>query len=423
MERHLRRRRTSPTRTRCELCDPDGSAPTMHSNRYLYHGACTAMEELEQHQRLDADAPPTPPPAGSYRLQRLPHQVRPGDAPRHGRRQAGRVHHAALHLPARGRLGIGFQMFNDPAAMGTPADLPDAPPATSATPSTGSTSTPPTPRTSTPASTRCAPPASTRTCRSRAEPAYEWLGWNPDTNTADLHARRRRIRSRSTRTTTSPGTTSRPRTTARPTATSASARSTAATCSTTGCKAAIAGGAKSTRAVAASRRWPRPARHRPARPRRCSPTCCGCIDSQPVTDSAPAAAVGQAAGLAAAPAPSARRPPPARKVYAARRRDPDPGRLVAAAGRRPSSSRASAPTCTPRWSTTSPIDESPSGGQRRHGPTGVAGAGAQGLVVPVRLVGLRRQGPARGARRAGAGRARPQRTAAAATSAPAGTLC
>ena len=66
--------------------------------RHLHaHGEARADERLEaDHRRRHRGG--LLPHAG------LPHQVRPGDAPRDGRRQDGRVHHAALDLHARGRL-------------------------------------------------------------------------------------------------------------------------------------------------------------------------------------------------------------------------------------------------------------------------------------------------------------------------------
>ena len=50
------------------LCTTDGSAPTLATNHYLYHGQCLPMEELAQRQLLERRPPPTPPPAGSYTL-------------------------------------------------------------------------------------------------------------------------------------------------------------------------------------------------------------------------------------------------------------------------------------------------------------------------------------------------------------------
>ncbi len=69
---------------------------------------------------------------------------------------------AALDLPARGRLDHRLPDVQRPGADELGGRPSSAPPTTSTTRSTGSTSTPPTPRTSTPGRTRCAPPASTR---------------------------------------------------------------------------------------------------------------------------------------------------------------------------------------------------------------------------------------------------------------------
>ena len=43
------------------LCTTDGSAPTLRTNRYLYHGQCLAMEALEQRNSWSPDRSPTPP--------------------------------------------------------------------------------------------------------------------------------------------------------------------------------------------------------------------------------------------------------------------------------------------------------------------------------------------------------------------------
>ena len=109
-----------------------------------------------------------------------------------------------------------------------------------------------------------------------------------------------------------------------------------------------------------------------------------------------------------------------------RRRDPDLRRLVAAAGAGRVQAPASATTSTRRWSTpcrsTSRRPAASTGRRLRPAHLGERGAGPQGLLVPVRLVGLRRQGPARGARRH-RGRAGRRSTAAAAPWPPAAPRC
>ena len=149
------------------------------------------------------------------------------------------------------------------------------------------------------------------------------------------------------------------------------------------------------------------------------------LDSAPVTDPA-LAARSPSCGPGSRPAPGGWRPPPARKVYqhADAIRIFDAWWPLLACGA--SSGPASAPTSTPRWST-----PSRSTSRRRAGRTagatapraGRAGPGAQGLGVPVRLVGLRRQGPAHACSATRWPAAWAARTAATATSARAGRRC
>ena len=89
----------------------------------------------------------------------------------------------------------------------------------------------------------------------------------------------------------------------------------------------------------------------------------------------------------------------------ARRRDPHLRRLVAAAGPRRSSrpglGDGPLPVAGQRAADQRVALRAPARRRVQPARLGERGAGAQGLVVPVRLVGLRRQGPARGARRPG----------------------
>ena len=87
------------------------------------------------------------------------------------------------------------------------------------------------------------------------------------------------------------------------------------------------------------------------------------LDSQPVTDPALAAAVSQAAGLAAGRRPARWRPPPGSQGLPARRRDPDLRRLVAAAGRRREFKPGLGDDLYAALVDALQINESPSGGQ------------------------------------------------------------
>ncbi|GAA4601035.1 acyl-homoserine lactone acylase PvdQ [Actinoplanes octamycinicus] len=102
------------------LCNADGSAPTTASTSYLYHGTCTAMENLTRTNSwkptvADSTA------AGSYRLtvQRTRYGLvtwrgTVGGTPVAFTGQRSTYRHEA-------DSAIGFQMFNEPEQMGTAA--------------------------------------------------------------------------------------------------------------------------------------------------------------------------------------------------------------------------------------------------------------------------------------------------------------
>lgn len=104
------------------LCTTDGSSPTLASNKYLHRGVCTAMEELSH---TNAWTPTTADgtAAGSYKL--VAYRTKLGLVAWRG--TVGGVPTAFTHLRSTYRheadSAIGFQMFNDPAAMGSPADF------------------------------------------------------------------------------------------------------------------------------------------------------------------------------------------------------------------------------------------------------------------------------------------------------------
>ncbi|WP_428964623.1 penicillin acylase family protein [Micromonospora fluostatini] len=100
------------------LCTPDGSAPTLASNHYRYRGQCLPMEELSHVNRWSptvADGTP----AGSYKL-----VVRRTKLGLVGwRATVAGAPHAFTQLRSTYRheadSAIGFQMFNDPTQMAT----------------------------------------------------------------------------------------------------------------------------------------------------------------------------------------------------------------------------------------------------------------------------------------------------------------
>jgi acyl-homoserine lactone acylase PvdQ len=100
------------------LCTTDGSAPTLATNRYLHQGQCKAMEELS-HVNSWRPTVADSTPAGSYRITAwrtalglVAWRGTVGGQPyafTQRRSTYGREAHSA----------IGFQIFNDPAAMGS----------------------------------------------------------------------------------------------------------------------------------------------------------------------------------------------------------------------------------------------------------------------------------------------------------------
>ena len=265
----------------------------------------------------------------------------------------------------------------------------------------------------------------TRTCPTQADAGVRVAGLEPGHQHRHLHAR------------VGPSAVGQPgllrqleqqagaRTSARRTATSASARCTGPTCSTARSRPAIAAGTKLDRAgvvkimaeAAATDLRGQQVLGRPApgdRQRSRSPT-------RRWPPRSPSCAPGSR------PGPGGWRRRPGSKVYqhadAIRIFDAWWPLLVSAQfqpglGAGPLRRRWSTPcrsTSRRRAARTGDVDGCRELGER--------GPGAQGLVVPVRLVGLRRQGPARRARRPGRRWARPRRTAATATSARAGRSC
>jgi acyl-homoserine lactone acylase PvdQ len=102
------------------LCTTDGSAPTTASTHYLYHGQCLAMESLTQ---TDSWKPTTADstPAGSYRL--TVQRTNYGLVTWRGNVGGAPVAFTALRSTYKHEAdsAIGFQMFNEPDQMGSPA--------------------------------------------------------------------------------------------------------------------------------------------------------------------------------------------------------------------------------------------------------------------------------------------------------------
>jgi len=165
-----------------QLCETNGSAATLNSNAYLFHGACTAMDRLQVNNSW---APNTadPTPAGSYSL--ITYRTKYGLVTHRG--LVGGVPTAFTSLRSTYRheadSAIGFQMFNDPAAMGDATAFMNS--ATNvgyafnwfyvnSTQAAYFNS----------GSNPVRPAGADPNLPQRGDAAHEWLGWNPDTNTA-----------------------------------------------------------------------------------------------------------------------------------------------------------------------------------------------------------------------------------------------
>ncbi|MEU4237286.1 penicillin acylase family protein [Actinoplanes sp. NPDC026619] len=169
-----------------KLCNTDGSAATLASTGYVYHGACLPMEALTKTnawQPTTADSTA----AGSYRL--TMQRTKYGIVTWRGLVAGVPTAFTALRSTYRHEAdsAIGFQMFNEPDQMGTAAAFQNSasniPFAfnwfyVNSTDSAMFTS----------GSQPVRPAGADPNLPTRAEAAYEWTGWNPDTNVATYQA-------------------------------------------------------------------------------------------------------------------------------------------------------------------------------------------------------------------------------------------
>jgi acyl-homoserine lactone acylase PvdQ len=164
------------------LCTTDGSAPTTASTHYLFHGQCLAMENLT---RTDSWKPTVADStaAGSYRL--TVERTNYGLVQWRGTVGGTPVAFTSLRSTYRheAESAIGFQMFNDPAEMGTPAAFTNSASQISfafnwfyvnSTDSAYFTS----------GAEPVRPATADPNLPVWGDPADEWTGWNPATNTA-----------------------------------------------------------------------------------------------------------------------------------------------------------------------------------------------------------------------------------------------
>jgi acyl-homoserine lactone acylase PvdQ len=169
-----------------KLCNTDGSAATLASTAYVYHGTCTAMEPLT---RTNSWKPTTADStaAGSYRL--TVQRTKYGLVTWRG--LVGGVPTAFTSLRSTYRheadSAIGFQMFNEPDQMGSASAFMNSASNiafafnwfyvnSSESAMFTSGNQPVRPSTVDP------------NLPAKGEQAYEWTGWNPDTNVATYQA-------------------------------------------------------------------------------------------------------------------------------------------------------------------------------------------------------------------------------------------
>ncbi|MER7001939.1 penicillin acylase family protein [Dactylosporangium sp. NPDC000555] len=165
------------------LCNTDGSAATTQSSAYLFRGVCTPMEALVQSNSWKPTVADST-PAGSYQL--ITYRTKYGLVAWRGTVGGQPVAFTQLRSTYRHEAdsAIGFQAFNDPAAMGTPAQFIAAASDVgyafnwfyvNATDTAYFNS----------GSNPVRKPGANPNLPTKADPAYEWSGWNADTNTAD----------------------------------------------------------------------------------------------------------------------------------------------------------------------------------------------------------------------------------------------
>ncbi|HZN18190.1 MAG TPA: penicillin acylase family protein, partial [Micromonosporaceae bacterium] len=164
------------------LCTTDGTPPTLQSNKYLYHGQCLPMEVIE-HTNSWSPSTADPTPAGSYTLRSL--RTKYGLVEWRGLVNGAPTVFTKLRSTYRHEAdsAIGFQMFNDPSVMGSAAAFQSSASNVgyafiwfyvNSTEAAYFNS----------GDNPVRPAGADPNLPTRADAAYEWVGWNPDTNTA-----------------------------------------------------------------------------------------------------------------------------------------------------------------------------------------------------------------------------------------------
>jgi acyl-homoserine lactone acylase PvdQ len=107
------------------LCNPSGGTPAPDSTYYLFRGACTAMDVLERDNSWSPNTADST-PAGSYKL--ITYRTRYGLVAWRGLVAGKPVAFTTLRSTYRHEAdsAIGFQMYDDPAEMGAAAGFQNA---------------------------------------------------------------------------------------------------------------------------------------------------------------------------------------------------------------------------------------------------------------------------------------------------------
>jgi acyl-homoserine lactone acylase PvdQ len=166
-----------------ELCEPDGRPATLDSMHYMFRGQCLPIEVIRKRN----DWKPTladGTPAGGYTL--VKQRTKLGLVSHRGRLDGKPVLFTVLRSTYmhEGDSGIGFSMFNDPSVVRSARDFQRAAEHVGYAFNWLYVDADDTAYINTGANPVRAPGADPN-FPNRAEPAYEWRNWNPDTNMAD----------------------------------------------------------------------------------------------------------------------------------------------------------------------------------------------------------------------------------------------
>ena len=183
-----------------QLCEPGGGTPTVQSNHYLYKGTCRPMETLTRTNAITPNpADPSPPETFVLTAQRTVHGIVHKRGTVNGKPVAFvKQRSTYFHEVDSAR---GFSDLNRPAQGHATSRTSSAPSPRSASRSTGSTPTTATSRYFNSGDNPVRAPRRQLRPPNWGTGQWDWQGFNPTTQTAQLHAARASTRRRSTRAT------------------------------------------------------------------------------------------------------------------------------------------------------------------------------------------------------------------------------